>query len=201
MELRDSSDTVVAANTPFSRQATIRLGPPTDAGPYTLRVFSFPGNQSFPVGTGGPYLLDISAGTATVSISITTDGFTPFGSQDLGISVDTTSGGTNDVQTVQVTTGPVDLYIWSTQFTDDENTWSLGTTSGSDQVIWEFSPDGNPPWTTFITPNLLETLALDVAQASSQNIFFRLTMPSSSSSIKEHGVSVTLVAVEAGGTP
>ena len=200
MQLIDASNNVVASSGTVSRQETIRFAPPTNNGPYTLRVFAWPGNPSFPASVAGPYLLDISAGTATVSISLTTDGWTPFGSRLLGASVDTTSGGTNDVQTVQVTTSPVDLFIKTTLFTDGENTWSLSTTSGSDQVIWDFSTDGTT-WIIFSSANMLFTLATNVAQGTTQDIFFRLTMPTDTSSVKEHGVSVTLVAVEPGAPP
>ena len=99
------------------------------------------------------------------------------------------------MQTVQVTTGPVDLFIRTTLFTDGENTWSLDTTSGPDQVIWEFSTNGTT-WTPFSSDNMLFPLATNVAQGATQDIFFRLTMPTDTSSVKEHGVSVTLVAVE-----
>ena len=197
MQLRDKDGNLVASSGTVSRQETIRFGPPAAAGPYTLRIFAWPGSPGSPPSVAGPYLLDISAGTMTVGISLTTDGWTPFGSRLLGASVDTTSGGggTNDVQTVQVTTGPVDLFIRTTLFTDGENTWSLDTTSGPDQVKWEFSPDGTA-WTTFSSDNMLFTLATSVAQGATQDIFFRLTMPLDTSSVKEHGVSVTLVAVE-----
>ncbi len=146
-----------------------------------------------PTGTGGRYWLDISAGSPVVAISITTDGTTPFGSQEFGITVDTTATGVNDVQTVQVDTGPADLFIKSSVFSGTD-TWLLGATSDTDQVLWEFSTNGTS-WTAFTAPDVLFPLTAGVATSGTQDVFFRLSMPTDSTSVAEHGASVTIVAV------
>lgn len=107
------------------------------------------------------------------------------------MTVDTTA---NDIQTVQVATGPADLFIKTTLFANDENTWSLSTVSGPDQVRWQFSTDGTS-WTTFTEADALISLASAVPTSGTQNVYLRLTTPTSSSSTNEHQATVTIVAV------
>ena len=129
----------------------------------------------------------------SVSISLTTDGTTPFGIVELGGTADTTATGTNDVQTVEVTTGPANLKVKSTEFSDGGNTWTLAGSSGANQVVWEFSEDGLS-WTGFSAANTLFTLDTNVAQNSTSNLYLRLTMPSSTASNDEYSATVTIVA-------
>lgn len=167
-----------------TRQETVGFQP-TSTGNYEIRVVSFSGS--------GNYFFDTSFGEAAVAVSITTDGATPFGILALGAAKDTTSTGTNDVQTVQVTTGPAILSIKSTTFSDGTNTWTLGAGNGTNQVKWEFSKD-TFAWTTFTTANTLFTLDNNVAQGTSRNLYLRLTMPTSTSSNNQHSATATIVA-------
>ncbi|MCH7492982.1 S8 family serine peptidase, partial [Patescibacteria group bacterium] len=144
-------------------------------------------------------LIDAEAALAsvapTVSITLSTDGTIDFGILGLGDTQDTTASGTIDVQTVTVDTGPVDLYVRSTLYSDNGNSWSLGTTNGADQVIWEFSPDGTgTSWSTFTSANTPFLLASSVSQGASQDAYFRLTMPTSTSSNNQYSSDITIVA-------
>jgi len=142
-------------------------------------------------------LIDAEAALASlgppVSISLTTDGAIDFGILGLSETENTTPSGLNDIQTISVDTGPVNLDIRSTVFSDNGNSWSLGTTNGADQVKWEFSPEATT-WNTFFAPNTLYDLANNVAQANTQDVYFRLTMPTSTSSNNEHSSQITIVA-------
>ena len=184
MELRDPSGTVIASSISATRQETIGVLPAT-TGTYQLRVYIFSGS--------GPYFFDVSFGQTLVSITLTTDGTTPFGIVPLGQTVETTASGTNDVQTVQVTTGPANLSVRSTAFSDGINTWTLGTTNGANQVKWEFAPD-TVNWTTFATANTLFNLGTNIAQGANRNLYLRLTTPTSTSSNNQHSATVTIVA-------
>jgi len=143
--------------------------------------------------TYGWGLVDAQAALASlappVSITLTTDGTVDFGILALGATADTSG----DVQTVSVDTGPVNLDIKSTVYSDNGNSWSLGTANGADQIKWEFSPDAGS-WDSFLAPNALYDLANNVAQGNTQDVFFRLTMPTSTSSNNEHGAQITIVA-------
>lgn len=130
---------------------------------------------------------------AAVSITLTTDGATAFDVLSLGETVDTTASGTNDVQTISVTTGPANLDVKSTTYSDGNNIWALGVTNGADQVKWEFSSDGTS-WTLFSTADTLFNLANTVSEGNTQGMYLRLTMPSSTSSTNEHAATVTIVA-------
>jgi len=142
-------------------------------------------------------LIDAQAALASlgppVSISLTTDGAIDFGILGLSETEDTTLSGLNDVQTISVDTGPVNLDIKSTVFSDNGNSWSLGTTNGADQVKWEFSPEATT-WNTFLAPNTLYDLADNVAQANTQDVFFFFTMPTSTTSNNQYGSDITIVA-------
>jgi len=129
-----------------------------------------------------------SAGSV-VSITLTTDGTTPFGT----IALDETVDSSSNVQTIQVDTGPADLKVRSTVFSDGGNTWSLNTSNGADQVLWEFSKDALT-WTTFSAVGSLFSLDTNVAQSDTRNLYLRLTMPTSTSSNSEHSATVTIVA-------
>ncbi len=125
-----------------------------------------------------------------VSISLLTDGSVELGMAELGETADSLG----DVQTVKVDTGPADLSIKSTVFSDGiGNTWTLGTTNGDNQVIWEFSPDGSS-WNTFTVADTEYPLASNVADNTTQDLYFRLTMPTSSSSDGEFSATVTILA-------
>jgi len=135
----------------------------------------------------------LSSLVPSVSISLTTDGTTPFEILALGATQDTTSSGTNDIQTIEVTTGPADLLVKSTSFTGGVNTWTLDTANGADQVLWEFSKDATS-WATFSSAGTLFGFDNNVAQGASSNLYLRLTMPTSTSSNDEHSATVTIVA-------
>jgi len=145
-------------------------------------------------GRWGTWLANFSFDCALVDITLTTDGSVAFGAQALSLTIDTTAGGINDVQTVQVVTGPADIDVKTTLWSDvDVDTWSLGATTGTDQVVWEFSTDGTN-WTNFTTANLLFPAAQGLTNGQQLNLFFRLTMPTDITSSKEHSVTVTIVA-------
>ena len=185
MELRNPTGTVVATSTSAERQETIGIQP-TTTGIYQLRVYIYNGS--------GQYFFDVSRGeAAAVAITLTTDGTTPFGIVALGATKDTTPTGTNDVQTVQVTTGPANLSVRSTAFSAGADIWALGATSGANQVKWEFSKD-TTTWATFTTANTPFTFDNNVAQGTSRNLYLRLTMPSSTTSINQHSAVATIVA-------
>lgn len=125
----------------------------------------------------------------SVSISLTTDGAVEFGILALGATADTSG----DVQTVKVDVGPANLEIKSTVFADNGNTWSLGVISGPDQVVWEYSPDASA-WTIFEAADTLYLLASNVATEATQDIYFRLTIPTETSSSDQYSTTVTIVA-------
>lgn len=184
MELRNPSGTVIATSISATRQETIGVQPAV-TGMYQLRIYRYAGS--------GAYFFDVSFGQAAVSIVLTTDGTTPFGIIPLSATIDTTASGTNDVQTIQVTTGPANLDVKSSAFSDGAQTWSLGPGNGVDQVKWEFSPNGSG-WNTFLAANTLYSLATSTPQGGTQNLYLRLTMPTNTPSNNEHSSTVTIVA-------
>jgi serine protease AprX len=168
-----------------TRQETIGYQP-TATGIYKLKVYSYSGS--------GNYFFDLSAGTApVVSISLTTDGTTPFGILPLNTTIDTTPAGTNDVQTVRVDTGPAKLDIRTTLFSDGTNNWTLGSANGDNQVVWEYSKEGTT-WNKFLAANNLYLFDSNVPQSETRNLYLKLTMPTATVSSAQYSSTVTIVA-------
>lgn len=130
---------------------------------------------------------------AEVSISLSTDGSVQFGTMPQNTAKDTTSGDLNDPETIQVDSGPADLEIKSTNFSDGGSGWSLGSTSGSNTVKWEFSKDGSN-WIIFELEDSLYPLDTNVSQSSTRSIYFRITAPTDTNSYQQHSAIVTIVA-------
>ena len=126
---------------------------------------------------------------SAVSIILTSDGVVEFGILPLGGTADSTG----DAQVINISTGPANIAVRSTVFSDGSNTWDLGSANGVNQVKWEFSPDAGD-WNTFLTPNILYSLANNVAEGDSQNLYLRVTTPTETSSPNEHSATVTFVA-------
>lgn len=131
----------------------------------------------------------LSSLVPSVSISLDTDGLVEFGILALGTIADTSG----DVQTIQVDTGPVNLSVRSSEFSDGVNTWTLSATAGSDQTVWEFSGDGTN-WNLFSAADTLFALDSDVAQGETRDVYFMLGMPTDTTSANQHSATVTIVA-------
>ncbi len=124
------------------------------------------------------------------SISLTTGGSIAFGFVANGASTTTSI---SQIQTVNVNGGPVNLDIKSTVFSDGGNTWTLGAANGANQVKWEFSKDGTN-WTTFAAADSYYTFDTGVAQGQTRDVYFRLTMPTSTGYYNQFGSTVTILA-------
>jgi hypothetical protein len=132
--------------------------------------------------------------TPNISISITTDGSVDFGNLDENTTEDTTSSGINDVETISVDTGPVDLDVRASSFTDGSNPWTFASSTGTqDEVKFEFSKDGSA-WSTILLADTLYTLDTNVAQSATRDLYLRITTPSSTSSFDPYNSTVTVVA-------
>ncbi len=132
--------------------------------------------------------------TIIISISLDDTSAINLGAVGLGNTQDTTATGTNDVRVVTVNNGPVALNIKSTNFIDGSDIWSLGSSSGTNSVKWEFSEDGNS-WSTFTSADPTSFLLdSNVAQGSTRNLFFRMTMPTAATQLTAHSSTVTIMA-------
>ncbi|MCK4592113.1 S8 family serine peptidase [Candidatus Parcubacteria bacterium] len=120
-----------------------------------------------------------------VSISITSDGLVEFGTVALGAMKTNDSG---DIQTISVDTGPADLKVRSTDFSDGVNDWVIG-----DQVIWEYSENG-ADWSEFLIADNPYPLDSNVPQAETRNLHLRITMPAVADSSNQYSSTVTIVA-------
>ena len=129
----------------------------------------------------------------TFSISISTNGAVAFGTLALEQTQDNTVTGVNDIEIVNVDVGPVDLDIKSTVFTEGGNTWTLGSSNGSNQVKWEFATSTNN-WVTMAVANSNYEMDLNVAQSATRNVYLRITMPTVTNSYNQYSSTVTITA-------
>lgn len=176
--------TQIGASEGILRQETIGYQP-ISAGTYKLRVYQYAGS--------GNYFLDISARTAIISITLTTDGSVNFGTVALNVSKDTTPSGINDPENIRVDAGPADLSVRSTGFSDGSNNWNLGTSPGINQIKWDFSKDGST-WTNFAAAGTNYPFDSAVSELDTRDLNLRLTLPTGTSSNNAHSATVTIVA-------
>jgi serine protease AprX len=185
LQLTDPLGNVVDTSLSLRRQETVGIVP-TLKGDYTLTVSSFSGN--------GDYTVDISAGTALLpapQVAVITDGQTDFGIVQLGLTATSLES-----EVIEMALGPGEMIIQSTRFSDGSgSTWELGDSSGSDQVLWEFSTDGSG-WVAFTQPGLAFQLTQGVLRDGEvQEVFFRLTMPTHTASGDDFSAIVTISGI------
>jgi len=128
-----------------------------------------------------------------ISITISTDGSVAFGILDANTTEDTTASGINDVETISVDSGPADLDVRASTFTDGTNTWTFASSSGANDVKFEFSKDGTA-WTTILLANTLYALDTNVAQSATRSVYLKITTPTSTTSYSQYSTMVTVVA-------
>lgn len=128
---------------------------------------------------------------AAVSISLTTDGAVSFGTVALNTTVDNSGA----LETISVDSGPANLNIKTTVFSEGGNNWTLGAASnGPTQILWEFSKDGTN-WTIFTAADPTTfTFDTNVAQSATRNLYLRLTMPTTTNSYNQYSSTITVVA-------
>lgn len=130
---------------------------------------------------------------AAASISLSTNGTVNLGMVVLEASQDTTPTGVNDVETVSIDSGPADLEIKSTTFSDGTHTWTLGSSNGSKQVLWQYS-SSTAPWYTMTTADTNYDFDNSVAQGATRDIYLKITMPTVTDSYDPYNATVTIVA-------
>jgi len=129
-----------------------------------------------------------------VSISLTTNGSINFGYVPKNTAKDSTASGVNDVEVVKIDSGPADLDIMSSIFSQGGNTWTLGSGNGDNIVKWEFSKDGTN-WNTFLNPDPSSfVFDTNVSESSTRDLYFKITTPTATNSYQQYGTTVTIVA-------
>jgi hypothetical protein len=160
------------------------------ASGYDTTLASMKSNTNSHVGDPDAYptKVCVTSVAPTVSISIS-DGTIDYGYVDLN----STGTNTSDVQVITVSTGPANLDIRITNFTQGANTWALGAVNGADQVKFEFSKD-NSTYSTFNAADTLYSFDTSVPASSNRNLYLRLTTPITTSSYSQFSAAITVVA-------
>ncbi len=135
------------------------------------------------------YYPEATISAAAISITLTTDGAMAFGTAELN----TLANGDN-YETVQIDNGPANINIKASNFTQDVNTWIIGTDPGNNQAKLEFSKD-NTNWSTISEPNVYQSFDSNVASLETRNLYMRVTLPTSTDSYNQYSSGITLIAV------
>ncbi|MDO8498237.1 MAG: hypothetical protein Q7S44_00380 [bacterium] len=134
--------------------------------------------------------------SASVSISITSDGVITYGTLPVGTSQDTTpTTGYNDTQTAKNNGGVTENFNIKTSNATGGTQWTLGAAPGTDVFAHEFSTNGGTGWTAFTTADSYQTLATGITANSTQNFDLRITVPTTSSDYQQKTITVTVQAV------
>ncbi|PKN02738.1 hypothetical protein CVU76_01740 [Candidatus Dojkabacteria bacterium HGW-Dojkabacteria-1] len=129
-----------------------------------------------------------------VSISIETDG-----DIDYGILPATESRSTidlSDTQTIKNTGNVnIDLQIKSTNAFGGVP-WELSSTYGNDTFVHEYSTDSGSLWNKFFISDQYFSLISGLTPTSTQNVDFRITVPSLTTDYLEKNITITILATE-----
>ncbi len=155
--------------------------------------FQVGGNQTETNTSGGTYRYAAWKPNIVISVTVS-DGSVDYGNLLSGASQNTTAGGTNDSQ-IATNNGniPEDFNLK----TSAPAGWTLGASPGTDIFVHEFSTNGGSNWTKFITADVYQTLASNIAgSGGSQTFDLRLTSPNPSTSAAQKIITITVQATE-----
>lgn len=149
--------------------------------------------QDYPAWVQGVDFIGIQA-SATVSISLNTNGAVGFGYLALNTTQDSSATGINDIEIISVDNGPADLDVRTTVFTEGGNTWTLGASNGSNQVRWDFASTTPITWTNFALADTLYNIENSTPEGQTRNLMLRIQMPTATDSYDQYSGTVTIVA-------
>ncbi len=133
----------------------------------------------------------IPSSAPEVSVTITTDGTINYGTINSGETISTLN--LSDTQTVQNDGGvPIDINIK----TSTPEGWTLGSVSGTDTFIHEFSTNAGSDWIEFIAEDTYQSFWSNLGVDDTKNFDLRFTSPNPSTVATEKIISVTIQAVE-----
>jgi hypothetical protein len=129
-----------------------------------------------------------------VSIVVNTDSNINWGTMALNSTKDSSASGVNDPQQILVNSGPADLLIKTSSFSDGTNQWTIAGTNGPSIAALGFSTNGTS-WTQFTGSDTNFNLANNISTNGTVNLFLKLTMPTTTNSYSAYTNAVTLTAV------
>lgn len=155
----------------------------TNGTEYYYKIFAYDPYINYASGSGtGPHI--------PIAISISLNRNTQaFGNVPLEETVNNSA----DPIIITVESGPADLNVKTTLFSDNGNSWSLGTTNGNKQVKWEFSKDG-ANWTIFEVADTEYPFDTNVPTSGTRDLHLRLTMPTETDSYNQYTATITIIA-------
>lgn len=126
-----------------------------------------------------------------ISVTITSDGTVAYGTLNSGESKSTLE--LSDTQTAQNDSNVTEDFNIKTS---SPSGWNLGTSTGPNIFMHEFSNDGGNIWTSLIAVDSYQTLQTNVAPNGTQNFDLRFTAPNPSSTGGEKTINITIQATE-----
>lgn len=130
-----------------------------------------------------------------VSISLTTDGSVSWGIMESNTSNSTIS--LPDTEVIHSDSNVnIDLNVKSSNATGGSVNWTLGSTSGTDTFVYEYSSNSGSNWNTFLIPDSYYSFVSGLTPDSTQNLDLRITTPTVSSEFDQKTITVTIQAVQ-----
>lgn len=140
----------------------------------------------------GPYSSIGETTTKYVSVTLTSDGAIAYGM----VSSSKSTLDLSDTQTAKNDGTATENFTIKTSNATGGTPWTVGENPGTNIYVHEFSTNGGGAWTKFAAADSYQSLVSGVAPDGTQNIDFRVTIPSSVSDSQQKTITVTILAEE-----
>ncbi len=139
--------------------------------------------------TGSPF----TPTAKVISVTITTDGTISYGILNFGGQKSTID--VSDTQTAKNDGNIAEDFTITTSNAAGGTGWTLGSSSGINVFVHEFSTTGGSSWIKFTTADSYQSFVTNVAANTTQNFDLRVTTPSSSDAVSKT-ITVTILATQ-----
>ncbi len=126
-----------------------------------------------------------------ISVTISSDGTVAYGTLNSG-----ESRSTIELSDTQIALNDSNVTEDFNIKTSSPAGWNLGTSTGLNIFVHEFSSDGGNIWTKLTTADSYQSLKTNIAPSSAQGLDLRFTAPNPSSTGGEKTINITIQATE-----
>lgn len=163
----------------------------TNGQTYTYKVFQRDSSGNYDTGT-----VIGSFTPVIISVTITSDGTISYGIVPLSGTKNTTATDLNDTQVIKNDGTAAEDFTIKTSNATGGVQWTLGSLTGDNTFVHEFSTNSGGLWTKFSVADSYQTFATNVSANTSQNLDLRIYAPSSSSDYQQKNITVTILATQ-----
>lgn len=192
-----SDDTIPAVGSPTAWAGPSGLNVSSffdETGEYKIRVYADLKNGNSKNAQSLAWLdnLNLDVTTASISVSIS-DGTVSYGNIEGGQSKSTID--LTDTQTAENDGNVTADFNIMTSNAANGTSWTIGSSSGDNIFVHEFSTNSGSEWTKFTAADSYQTLATGVEANGTVDFDLRITVPTGSDSTPKN-ITITVQAVE-----